>query len=148
MKSTDPGQFLIIFALRYIFIRFYFQIYYSKKPKIPCCTFLLLILCCVLSRLFIQSTTKFTPSTWQFLAPLPEEGLTTPHMRRVANICSLCAGTIYIVLLGSPTRLIPWFHNWGKYLPCLYCIKPSFLEKYRCSFKRHQHAIVNMFFNY
>ena len=56
--------------------------------------------------LFIQSTTNFVPSTWQFLVPLPVEGLATPHKRRVASICSLCAGTVYIVLLGSPTGSI------------------------------------------
>ena len=34
------------------------------------------------------------------------KGLTTPLTCRVASICSLCAGTVYIVLLGSPTSLI------------------------------------------
>ena len=34
------------------------------------------------------------------------ERLTTSLTRRVASICSLCAGTIYIVLLGSPTGSI------------------------------------------
>ena len=33
-------------------------------------------------------------------------GLTTPLMRWVASICYLCAGVVYIVLLGSPTGLI------------------------------------------
>ena len=37
---------------------------------------------------------------------LPEEGLTTPLTRRVASICSLCTGTVYVVLLGSPTSSI------------------------------------------
>ena len=31
------------------------------------------------------------------------KGLTTPLTRRVARICSLCAGVVYVVLLGSPT---------------------------------------------
>ena len=35
-----------------------------------------------------------------------EEGWTTPLTRWVASICYLCAGAVYIVLLGSPTRLI------------------------------------------
>ena len=30
----------------------------------------------------------------------------TPLLRRVASICSLCAGTIYTVLCGSPTGAI------------------------------------------
>ena len=34
------------------------------------------------------------------------KGLTTPLTRRVASICYLCAGTVYIVLRGSPTGLI------------------------------------------
>ena len=31
------------------------------------------------------------------------KGLTTPLIRRVASICYLCAGVVYVVLLGSPT---------------------------------------------
>ena len=31
------------------------------------------------------------------------KGLTTPLTRRVAIICYLCAGAVYIVLRGSPT---------------------------------------------
>ena len=34
------------------------------------------------------------------------KGLTTPFTRRVASICYLCAGDVYIVLLGSPTGSI------------------------------------------
>lgn len=34
------------------------------------------------------------------------EGLTTPLTRGVASIRYLCAGTVYIVLLGPTTRLI------------------------------------------
>ena len=34
------------------------------------------------------------------------KGLTTPLTCRVASICSLCAGTVYIVLRGSPTGSI------------------------------------------
>ena len=31
------------------------------------------------------------------------KGLTTPLTRRVARCCYLCAGAVYVVLLGSPT---------------------------------------------
>ena len=34
------------------------------------------------------------------------KGLTTPLTRRVASICYLCAGVVYVVFLGSPTSLI------------------------------------------
>ena len=38
------------------------------------------------------------------------KGLTTPLTRRVARICYLCAGAVYIVLLGSP---FPWVVSLG-----------------------------------
>ena len=34
------------------------------------------------------------------------KGLTTPLTRRVASICYLCAGVVYVVLRGSPTGSI------------------------------------------
>ena len=34
------------------------------------------------------------------------KGMTTPFIRRVASICYLCAGAVYVVLLGSPTGSI------------------------------------------
>ena len=34
------------------------------------------------------------------------KGLTTPLTRRVASICYLCVGAVYVVLLGSPTGSI------------------------------------------
>ena len=42
---------------RSIFIRFYFQIYYSKIPKIPCCNFILFNFA-LPQDLFIRSTTN------------------------------------------------------------------------------------------
>ena len=35
-----------------------------------------------------------------------QKGLTTPFTRRVASICYLCAGVVYVVLLGCPTGSI------------------------------------------
>ena len=37
---------------------------------------------------------------------VPRKGLTTPLTRRVVTSCYLCAGVVYVVLLGSPTGLI------------------------------------------
>ena len=34
------------------------------------------------------------------------KGLTTPFTRRVASNCYLCAGVVYVVLIGSPTGSI------------------------------------------
>ena len=35
-----------------------------------------------------------------------QKGLTTPLTRRVARCCYLCAGAVYVVLVGSPTGSI------------------------------------------
>ena len=74
------------------FCRFCFEIYYSKNPKIRCCTFSLLILFRVLFR-------SIYPISYKVIYHFTEEGLTTPLTRRVASICSLCAGVVYVVVL-------------------------------------------------
>src|SRR5215216_3368252 len=90
---------LSYFPSRSIFLCFYFQIYISKNPKIPCCILSLFILSCVPAR-------SIYPNYYKTIYPFTREGLTTPLLRRVASICSLCAGAVYVVLLGSPTGLI------------------------------------------
>ena len=42
----------------------------------------------------------------QFSRIVTRKGLTTPLTRRVARCCYLCAGVVYVVLLGSPTGSI------------------------------------------
>src|SRR5215216_1430398 len=88
-----------ILPLRSIFLCFYFHIYISKNPKIPCCNFLLFILSRVPAR-------SIYPNYYKNIYPFTHEGLTTPLLRRVASICCLCAGDVYLVLLGSPTGSI------------------------------------------
>ena len=90
---------LSYFPLRHIFIRFYFQIYYSKNPKIPCCNFFAIYFIFHFRKIYLSNLLQTNLSfTW--------EGLATPFTRRVASICSLCAGTVYIVLCGSPNGSI------------------------------------------
>ena len=55
--------------------------------------------------LFILSTT-FISRYLLILRRCTRKGLTTPLTRRVASICSLCAGAVYVVLHGSPTGSI------------------------------------------
>ena len=55
--------------------------------------------------LFIQSTT-FISRYLPILRRPTRKGLTTPLTRRVASICYLCVGVVYIVLLCSPTGSI------------------------------------------
>ena len=59
----------------------------------------------LLRDLFIQSFTTFSRQH-AISGTVPRKGLTTPLTRRVARSCSLCAGAVYVVLLGSPTGSI------------------------------------------
>ena len=72
---------------------------YHMKPKIPCCDFSFFILFCVLVRSIYQIS-------YNLIYLNTDLGLTTPLTRWLASICCLCAGSVYIVLLGSPTGLI------------------------------------------
>ena len=69
------------------------------KPKIPCCNFSLFILFCVLVR-------SIHEISYNYMYLNTKEGLTTRLTLWVASICYLCAGVVYIVLLGSSTGLI------------------------------------------
>ena len=99
-RGAQPlGLFFIIFASRSIFICFCFQIYNSKNPKIPWCTFYLFNLLCSIER-------SIYPNYYKTIYLFTREGLTTPLLRRVARCCYLCATADYVVLLGSPTSSI------------------------------------------
>ena len=71
-------------------------IFRSIKPKIQ--KYLAAIY--LFRDLFILSTT-FTSRYFPILRRRTRKGLTTPLTRRVASICYLCAGIVYVVLLGS-----------------------------------------------
>ena len=53
---------------------------------------------------------QFTTILFMFICPswgaATGKGLTTPFTHRVARSCYLCAGVVYVVLLGSPTGSI------------------------------------------
>ena len=49
---------------------------------------------------------QLSPVNSPISGAVTQKGLTTPLLRRVASICSLCAGAIYVVLRGSPTGSI------------------------------------------
>ena len=53
-----------------------------------------------------RSREIYLSNVLQFYLSFTREGLTTPLLRRVASICSLCAGAVYVVLRGSPTSSI------------------------------------------
>ena len=103
MKSTAPGSILhhICFPIYYLPLLFSDLLF--QKPKKTLLHFLLFILFRVLSRSIYPIYHNFSPVHVTISGTVTRKGLTTPLTRRVASICSLCAGTIYIVLLGSPT---------------------------------------------
>ena len=98
VKPTAPGCILLIYCFPIYLFPLLFSDLLIQKPKNTLLHFLFasFILC---SRAIYLSnliqTNLFTV-----------ERLTTSLTRRVASICSLCAGTVYIVLLGSPTGSI------------------------------------------
>ena len=99
VKPTAPGSLSHIFAF-VVYFSFAF-ILRSIKLKIQKYLVVFYFIC----DLFIQSITTFSRPcnvsgvvTWK--------GLTTPFTRRVASGCYLCAGAVYVVLLGSPTGSI------------------------------------------
>ena len=108
--NYGPQVYSLSYLLWDIFLfAFVFRSIIPKTQKYLAALFCYLFYFAFYRDLFIETTTKlsiFLP--WRDWQPLT---------RRVASICYLCAGTVYIVLLGSPTELIPWFHNSGKYLP-------------------------------
>ena len=96
MKSTAPGSLSHIFAFAiYFFLTFIFR---SIKPKIQKYFSELYFF----GDLLFQSMSQ--PRTVS--GAVPPKGLTTPLPRRVARCCYLCAGAVYVVLLGSPTGSI------------------------------------------
>ena len=100
VKSTAPGSLLYHICLRDIFLfAFIFRSINPKIQKIPCCNFYLFILSCVPAR-------SIYPIYYNLTYLFTREGLTIPLTRRVTSICYLCAGAVYVVLLGSPTGSI------------------------------------------
>ena len=53
-----------------------------------------------------QSTTNLPHALCLSWGAVPRKGLTTPLTCRVARCCYLCAGDVYVVLLGFPTGSI------------------------------------------
>ena len=99
MKPTAPGS-----AFSYICLAIYFSfafLFRSIKLKIQKYLAALYFIC----DLLFQSITIFSRHH-AISGVIPQKGLTTPLTRQVARICYLCAGAVYVVLLGSPTSSI------------------------------------------
>ena len=94
VKPTAPGvSSSSICFWDLFFIRFCFQIYWSKKPKILCCNF---------------------PSPFQSFI-LPSRDWQPLDRVGVRGFVFLCAGAVYVVLGDSPSGSITLVLIWGKY---------------------------------
>ena len=60
----------------------------------------------ILSEIYLSYLSYFYHVRLPICGTVTRKGLTTPLTRRVASICYLCAGVVYVVLLGSPTGSI------------------------------------------
>ena len=98
-ETYGPGS-----SFSYICLAIYFSfafLFRSIKPKIQRYIVALYFIC----DLLFQSITTFSRQH-AISGAVPRKGLTTPLTDRVASSYYLCAGVVYIVLLGSPTASI------------------------------------------
>ena len=88
--------------------------------------------------LLFQSITTFSrPRTVSGV--VPGKGSTTPLTRRVVRCCYLCAGAVYVVLLGSPIGLITLV-SYLREIPTTTVLHHPFLfGEYQLSFKQTSH---------
>ena len=84
----------LLFYLHLLFSDLYYQ-----KPKNTS-------LCFICRYLHISIYHNFYPVSLTISGTVTQKGLTTPLTRRVASICFLSAGVVYVVLGGSPTGSI------------------------------------------
>ena len=99
VKPTGPWSLFIIFAFAIYFLLHLFSDLLKQKFK----KYLAAIY--LFRDLFILSSNlpHFLCLSW---GAVPRKELTTPLTRRVARSCYLCAGVVYVVLLGTPTGSI------------------------------------------
>ena len=138
VKSTTPWSILYHIFFEIYFYSLLFPDLLFQKPKNTLLRFLFAPFISRFIEIYLSNLSQFYPVTWQFPMPLPEEGIDNPfYMSSCKYLFFVCMYHLYSGAC-SPTGLIPWFHNWGKYLPLLCCIIPSSLGKYRRRFKPHQ----------
>src|SRR3990170_3574751 len=93
VKSTAPGCLLYHICFLIYYLPLLFSDLLIQKPKNTLLHFFVIYFISRSREIYLSNLLQFYLSfTW--------EGLTTPLTHRVASICSLCAGTVYIVLRG------------------------------------------------
>ena len=125
-------------------------------------------MCCIIPSSLGKYRRSFKPHQNEFMAPLPRriiyiyqvrnhkshlleiyiiccchEGLTAPLLCRVASICSLCAGAVYVVLRGSPTGSITLVSSLRE-VPTVVVLHHSFLFGEISPYSSSKHQSHNM----
>ena len=99
VKPTAPGSLLYYICLCGLFPLLLFLDLLNQKYKNT-----------LLQFIYFAIYLSYLSQLYHVFSPIrgivTRKGLTTPLTRRVARICYLCAGAVYVVLLGSPTGLI------------------------------------------
>ena len=131
MKSTAPESILLTYCFPIHLFPLLFSNLLFQKPKNTLLHFLfasfILCSCAIYLSNLLQSNLSFYRGEIDNLSY-------TSGCKYLFFVCRCCLRS------GGdpPTGSIPWFHNWGKYLPSLCCIIPSSLGKYRRSLKPRQ----------
>ena len=99
MKPTAPGSLSHIICLCDLILFDFIFRYINPKTQKYLAEFYLLLFASI-------NLLQLSHACLPISGTVTRKGLTTPLTRRVASICSLCAGTVYVVLLGSPTGSI------------------------------------------
>ena len=99
VKSMAPGSILYHICFPIYYLPLLFSDLLFQKPKNTLLQFFVIYFILRFREIYLSNLL-------QIYLSFTREGLTTPLTRRVASICSLCAGTVYIVLRGSPTSSI------------------------------------------
>ena len=99
VKPTAPGSSFSYICLRYTFPLHFYSDLLNQKYKNTLLHF-------ILFAIYFFNLLQFSPVSVPISGVVSRKGLTTPLTRRVASGCYLCAGAVYVVLLGSPTGSI------------------------------------------
>ena len=101
MKPTAPGSSFSYICLRSTFPLHFYSDLLNQKYKNTLLHF-------ILFAIYLSNLLQLYIIVVPISSAVARKGLTTPLTCRVASICYLCAGNVYIVFLGSY-----WFDNLG-----------------------------------
>ena len=99
-ETYGPQVLFLIICLCDLFLfAFIFRSINPKKYKNTLLHFILFVI-------YLFNLLQLYPISFPLSGAVTQKGLTTPLSCRVASGCYLCAGVVYVVLLGSPTGSI------------------------------------------